>query len=416
MYGGAAGGGKSQALLMAAAQYVHVPGYAAILLRENFPDLNQPDALIPRSKEWWKGKARWSERDRRWTFPSGATVTFGYLERDNDAYQYQGAAFQFCGIDELSQHTEFRYRYLFSRLRRPRSGPLADVPLRMRSGTNPGGRGGEWVCNRFVNPRTRKAGAVFVPARLADNPSLDAEAYVRGLMHLDPVTRAQLLHGDWDAYEGGRFKREWFRPFSLRSGGPHGAGEYHLDGGRAVPASDCWVFQTADPAASAEETARSDDPDYTAVCTFAVTPWNELLWLDCDRFRAETPDIVPRLLSGYELHRPAFLGVEAVAANRAVYQEARRTSMVVRELSPGGRDKLVRATPLMVLAGNGRLFVPEVAHWREDALAELLRFTGDPRAGGHDDVVDACAWGAYCLNEYGSGGDAPPMTLARRAW
>ena len=216
LYGGAAGGGKSDGLLMGAAQDVDVPGYAALLLRRSFRDLNQPDSLIPRSKEWWTGKADWSQQDKRWTFPSGATITFGYLDSPDDVYQYQGAAYQYIGWDELTQFPESPYRYLFSRLRR-RAG--VDVPLRKRAGSNPGGVGHEWVKARFVKPAVPSPGRVFVPARLEDNPHLDAAAYIESLAELDPITREQLLRGDWDAYVGGRFRREWFRRY-----GRHGTG------------------------------------------------------------------------------------------------------------------------------------------------------------------------------------------------
>src|SRR4051812_7334087 len=75
MYGGAAGGGKSDALLMAALQYVDVPGYSALILRRTFPDLALPGAIMDRSKEWLHGTdAHWNENERRWTFPSGATL------------------------------------------------------------------------------------------------------------------------------------------------------------------------------------------------------------------------------------------------------------------------------------------------------------------------------------------------------
>ena len=139
MIGGAAGPGKTVAILMAAAQYVDVPGYSALLLRENFADLGQPEAWVPLSKSWWMEKplgphgecAHWSATDHRWTFPSGATITFGYLQRDDDAYQYDTAAFQLIGIDELTQHSLWRYQFMFGRLRRPSAGPLSQVPLRM---------------------------------------------------------------------------------------------------------------------------------------------------------------------------------------------------------------------------------------------------------------------------------------------
>jgi hypothetical protein len=75
-------------------------------------------------------------------FPSGATLAFGYLETDADTYRYQSAEFQLIGFDELTEFTEAQYTYLFSRLRRPSEGPLAEVPLRMCAASNPGGIGG----------------------------------------------------------------------------------------------------------------------------------------------------------------------------------------------------------------------------------------------------------------------------------
>jgi hypothetical protein len=193
LYGGAAGGGKSDALLMAALAYVHVPGYAALLLRRTFRDLNQPDAIMARSHEWLRRTdAKWHDRDKRWTFPSGATLTFGYLDSEADMYQYQGAALQFIGWDELTQFPERPYRYLFSRLRRLDG---TTVPLRVRAATNPGGIGHEWVRRLFIDPGDPSR--PFVPASLDDNPSIDAVSYRESLARLDSVTRAQLEKGVW---------------------------------------------------------------------------------------------------------------------------------------------------------------------------------------------------------------------------
>jgi hypothetical protein len=198
LYGGAAGGGKSDALLMAALQYAHVPGYSALLLRRTYADLALPEAIMDRSKAWLMGSgAQWNDRDKRWTFPSGATLTFGYLDNDRDRYRYQSAAFQFIGWDELTQFPKGWYLYLFSRLRRLEK---HDVPLRMRGASNPGGIGHEWVKARFVDePEDR----VFVPAKMSDNPHLDQMSYMRSLEQLDPVTRAQLLEGRWLRDSGG---------------------------------------------------------------------------------------------------------------------------------------------------------------------------------------------------------------------
>lgn len=263
MYGGAAGGGKSDAVLMSALQYVDVPGYSALILRRTWPDLNAAGAILDRAKTWLTATdARMRDGGRVFEFPSGARLSFGYLLHDKDKYKFQSAEYQFIGFDELTHFEENQYLYLFSRLRRPdlvclncnmavRKGKgdsyfhsdlespcedvfpdpkvieqypaaadgttLFDVPLRMRSATNPGGVGNEWVKNRFVTPETREPGSVFVPAKLKDNPSLDRQSYRESLSHLSEVDRARLEDGDWDMTEAGEFfERAWFRPVSAR--------------------------------------------------------------------------------------------------------------------------------------------------------------------------------------------------------
>ena len=115
LYGGAAGGGKSDALLMAALQYVDVPGYAALLLRRTYADLALPGALMDRAAEWLSGTdAKWNGQEKSWSFPSGATTTFGYMATDADKYRYQSAEFQFIGWDELTQFPSDPYLYMLS--------------------------------------------------------------------------------------------------------------------------------------------------------------------------------------------------------------------------------------------------------------------------------------------------------------
>ena len=169
LFGGAAGGGKSDALLMAALQYVDIPNYAALLLRRTYADLALPGAIMDRAEQWLTGtNARWNQQEKTWYFPSGSTLTFGYLQHEKDKYRYQSSEFQFIGFDELTQFTETMYTYLFSRLRRLEN---SNVPLRMRGATNPGGIGHAWVHERFVV--SAKTGRIFIPAKLADNPYLD---------------------------------------------------------------------------------------------------------------------------------------------------------------------------------------------------------------------------------------------------
>ena len=217
LYGGSAGGGKSNALLMAALQYVHVPGYAALILRRTYADLSLPGAIMDRSHDWLRGTAaKWNDREKTWTFPSGATLTFGYLQTENDRYRYQSAEFQTVCFDELTQFTETQYTYLFSRLRRLKG---VDIPLRMRSASNPGGEGHGWVYDRFMPDLTpdaiehrEKTGRMFIPARLDDNPHIDQAAYRESLAELDDVTRRQLEEGLWVTDPAARpFDREWWR-------------------------------------------------------------------------------------------------------------------------------------------------------------------------------------------------------------
>ena len=209
LYGGAAGGGKSDALLMAALQYVDQPDYSALLLRRSYTDLALPGALMDRAKEWlMPTDAKWREAAKTWYFPSGATLTFGYLEHIGDEYRYQSTEFQYIGFDELTQFEESHYRYMFSRLRRRSDG---SAPLRMRSASNPGGVGHEWVRGRCLDATPEDAGRVFISAMLPDNPYLDQDSYIQSLDQLDPVTRRQLLQGDWSARQPGNlFQREWF--------------------------------------------------------------------------------------------------------------------------------------------------------------------------------------------------------------
>lgn len=221
LYGGAAGGGKSDALLMAALQYVDQPNYSALILRKSYADLSLPDAIMSRAQSWLSNypEVRWSSERKTFTFPSGATLTFGYLESEQDKYRYQGAAFQFIAFDELTQFTRSQYLYLFSRLRKAST---SGVPVRIRSASNPGGIGHDWVYERFM-PKIGEDGAIevpldnnrnprrFIPARLQDNPYLDYEEYVRALSELDAVTREQLLNGDWKVRPVGGI----FKPFSF---------------------------------------------------------------------------------------------------------------------------------------------------------------------------------------------------------
>lgn len=259
LYGGAAGGGKTDSLLAAALEHADDERYSALLLRRTFPDLKLAGALIDRSHAWLDDtRARWNEQDKCWVFPSGARLQFGYCENEGDLQRYKSAEFQFIGIDELTEWPERWYTFLFSRLRRLKG---SRVPLRMRAATNPDGPGYGWVRERFGIPENtpidgpiRHAGRVFWPARAEDNPALDLEAYEKAL--------EQML--------GGRTGVKWKQ---LRSGLwiPDGAGLVYVFHAKE---------NTAPPLAWGRERARwhfvlGIDYGFTNACGFAVLGWRD---------------------------------------------------------------------------------------------------------------------------------------------
>jgi hypothetical protein len=211
LYGGAAGGGKSYAMLVDPLRFAHRAAHRALILRRSMPELRE---LIDKSRELYPKAfpgCRFREVEKIWTFPSGAKLEFGFLERDADVYRYQGQAYSWIGFDEITHlSTEFSWNYLSSRLRT--TDP--EIQPYMRCTANPGGAGAHWVKKRYVHPSEPNESFVgkdgltrkFIPARLDDNPYLSKDGrYEQMLKALPDVQRKQLLEGDWDITEGAAF-------------------------------------------------------------------------------------------------------------------------------------------------------------------------------------------------------------------
>lgn len=211
LFGGAAGGGKSYAMIVDPLRYAHRSAHRALILRRSMPELRE---IIDKSRELYPKAfhgAKYKEVEKMWTFPSGAKVEFGFLERDADVYRYQGQAYSWIGFDEITHlPTEFAWNYLASRLR---TTDPEIVPY-MRCTANPGGAGAHWVKKRYIDvspPHEPFMGAdgltrKFIPASLQDNPYLAKDGrYEQMLKALPPTQRKQLLDGDWDVAEGAAF-------------------------------------------------------------------------------------------------------------------------------------------------------------------------------------------------------------------
>lgn len=398
MYGGAGGGGKSAALLMAALQYVDRPNYHALLMRNSFADLSLPDALIPMSHEWLRGKlCSWSEQKHTWTFPSGATLSFGYMETDADRYRYKSAQFQFVGFDELTQFSRTQYLFLFSRMRRLIG---SGIPIRMRSATNPGGPGHEWVKTRFVGRRlpdgtflpVRHPDRLFIPAKMEDNPYLDINEYRESLKELPELERRQIEAGDWDARpEGLQFKREWFD-------------------GKIVDRVPCPVMMAVrfwDFAATTPKMRRGkkSDPDFTAGALMLQGTNRKYYLADMRHFQG-SPDKLRRVFKStteYDGHDVwAAWEEEGGASGKIVSAHLREQvpGFVTRPIRSTG-DKLRRSDPMASAAEHGEIYILR-GDWNDRFLDELCSFDGSGQ--GHDDQVDASV-GAFNL-----------ITRSKRVW
>lgn len=414
-YGGAAGGGKSDALLMAALQFVDVPGYAAILFRRTFTDLSLPGGLLERAEGWLRGTdARWAGLTHSWVFPSGASLSFGYLATEADKYRYKSAEFQFVGFDEGTQFSESQYRYLFSRLRRPSgltdADPLAKVPLRMRMASNPGDRGHAWVKARFI-PRHRVAETgdfvglveaeraqergeaietiyplddqtgrrrIFIRAKLSDNPHLDQDSYRENLRRLDPLEAARLEAGDWDVSEGGKmFDRTKVK---IIAEAPKTVRRW----------CRAWDF-------AATEADEGDDPDYTVGTKIGVDVDGRIIVADVIRGRWGPHAVETLVVGTAELdgRRECMVRLEQEPGSSGKAVAKRYVVQLLRGYDAKARTstgpKPVRATNFAAQWEAGNVYLVRGA-WNASYLDEHDAFP-TVAEGVHDDQVDSSVLG-----------------------
>ena len=215
LFGGAAGPGKSKALLMEAIiQADETPNANTLLLRRTFPELEQTllhyfRRDVPR--ELYKS---FQESKHLVTWTNGSTTRFGYCQNEHDVYQYQGAEFLFIGVDELTLFTLRQWQFLTSRNRCPVPGAF---PC-MAAATNPGNIGHAWVKSLWIDKQPAPgmenpaeydpADYDFIPARVTDNPIYAGdEHYLKTLRALPSHLRRAFLDGDWDVFAGQYFDR-----------------------------------------------------------------------------------------------------------------------------------------------------------------------------------------------------------------
>lgn len=227
LYGGAAGGGKSDALVMEATRQVNIPYYRGLIVRRTFPQLEDLIGKTLRLYPQAFPGAKYNDSKHVWHFPSGAVIIFGSIQHLKDKYNYQGKPYDFIGFDELTQFPYELYDYLAHSRNRP-NGPGTRVYSRATA--NPGGVGHGWVKDTFVTagpplktlwtkvrvtgpdgkPRTKHVSRIFVPSTVFDNQALmdNDPDYIFRLGSLPEADRKALLYGDWDSFSGQVFT-EW---------------------------------------------------------------------------------------------------------------------------------------------------------------------------------------------------------------
>lgn len=428
LYGGAAGGGKSEGVLQGALRYIAHKDYSGICFRRTYPELEL--SLIPRSRLWYpKEGGRYNDAKHVWTFPSGATIRFGYLQYEDDVQKYQSSEFQYLGFDELTTFTRKQYVGMLARAR-----SSAGIPVRVRNGTNPGGDGHEWVQERwapwlgagpdvqwdgptaepgrmlwYVNeengeryvsigeaqallrawqaaPVERRPflalplSRVFIPARVEDNPKLTRNdpAYVQRLMGLDPVRRAQLRSGDWNIRPsaGKYFQRAWFKLVDAPPKGPKRVCRH-------------WDLAGTEP----EERESGPEPDWTVGLKLSLTPDGQLCIEDVERGQWSPSAVEEKILGTaaadtreVEISLPQDPG--QAGKFQAGYLVGKLQGYRVRA-EPETGSKVERAGPVSSQAEHRRISMVR-APWNAAVLQVLERF---PARGKKDDV-DALS-GAY---------------------
>lgn len=220
LYGGAAGGGKSDAIIAEALRQVDNPNYRGIIFRKTFPQCRE---LIIKSQRLYKQaypKAKYNGTEHFWEFPSGAKIYFGSMPNELSYLNYQGLSYSFIAFDELTHFTKEEYEYLITRNRADGEG----LRVYIRATANPGGIGHAWVKERFITASEpgqpysftakitdnkgktieMERSRVFIPSSVFDNPALlkNDPNYIGNLATMPEAQKKALLYGDWDSYEG----------------------------------------------------------------------------------------------------------------------------------------------------------------------------------------------------------------------
>ena len=405
IYGGAAGGGKSWALLVEPLRHISNPQFGAVLFRKTYPEITNEGGLWDESEKIYPLiQATPKLADCEWIFPSGATVSFRHLQHDKDKLSWQGSQIPLLGFDELTHFSESQFWYLLSRNR-----STCGVRPYVRATTNPDvdswvAKLIEWWINQDTGyPIPERAGVVrwfirrddqliwsdspeelkaqygdsepksltFIPSKLEDNPTLLAKdpGYRANLLALPEVDRLRLLGGNWKV--------------RLQAGMVFKVGMLQATDEVPQGLKVCRAWDLA---------ATEGGGDYTAGAKIGVYGTGDnrrFIILDMIRGQWSPDNVDSRILKAAEVDgkscRIRLPQDPGQAGKRQVQQLTRMLAGYSVQSKPVTGDKVTRAAPFASQVNQGNVSMLR-GHWNQALLSELDAF---PTEGRPDDAVDA---------------------------
>lgn len=411
IYGGAAGSGKSYALLLDILRNYLNPQFKAVIFRKTAVQIRNPGALWDESFHLYSHfNAKPRKSILEWEFKDGMSVKFSHLEYEKDVYSWQGSQLGFLGFDELVHFTSFQFWYLLSRLR-----SMSGVPGRIRCTCNPDVN--SWVrtlINWWIGPDgfhiKERSGVLrwfikrddeiiwadtreelvktygadelpksltFIGANIYDNQLLLQKdpSYLSNLKALSRVDRMQLLDGNWNVKveSGSLFRTEWFPMID------------------AIPAGWIDAIRFWDRASS-KVTETNKDPDWTRGLKLYKYSDGTYCIGDLKSIR-DTPGQVERLIQSVAYHDGSSIrimsqqdpGSAGVAEAENFIKMLAGFDVRVQTFS---KDKITRAKPVSAQCEAGNIRVLR-ASWNDELFKEFEEFPD----GAHDDIVDCLSGG-----------------------
>lgn len=419
IYGGAAGGGKTYALLLESLRHKDVKSFGAVIFRHNYNQITAEGGLWDASQKIFNQVPDAHSRKSpklHWRFDGGAKLSFAHIERDEDLESWQGTEIAYIGFDELTHFTKHQFLYMLSRNRttcgirpyvRATCNPDSDSWVAdfiswwidQETGYAIPGRSGQirWmiVLNDIiywgdtpeelakkyeVNVEDCKS-VTFIASRLEDNKILmeSDPGYLANLKAMTEVDMERLLRGNWKikASAGKYFKRSQIGPSRMLS---------------EIPADVVYWCRAWDIAATDE--TEDGDPDFTSGVLIGRRRDGSFIVAHVINQLVKAGDVENLILltaiadrarfgSIYHVHIPQDPGA---AGKIVAHNYVKKLAGFNVKSDPVSGSKELRATPFAAQWQNGNIYVL-IAEWNEMYFNQLESFP----ASGHDDMVDASA-------------------------